>query len=165
MTTSDFTTSILVDQTPAEAFRAINNVQGWWSEEVEGGTTKLHDEFHYHFKDVHIARMKLIEVIPDKKVVWLVVDNYFNFVKDQSEWINTKISFELSRKDNKTEIHFTHHGLVPSHECYDICHDAWTNYIQSSLRNLIATGKGEPNPKEGGFNQALLEEYLTNKNH
>jgi len=26
--------------------------------------------------------MKLTEVIPGKKVVWLVSDNYFNFTKD-----------------------------------------------------------------------------------
>ncbi len=30
--------------------------------------------------------MKLIEVIPHKKVVWLVVENYFNFTEDKSEW-------------------------------------------------------------------------------
>jgi len=36
-------------------------------------------------------------------------------------------------------------GLVPEYECYDICQNAWTNYIQNSLRNLIVTGKGQPN--------------------
>ena len=66
----------MVDQTPEEVFNAINNVRGWWSEEIEGGTDKLNDEFNYHYKDVHISKMKLIEVIPDKKVVWLVMDNY-----------------------------------------------------------------------------------------
>ena len=30
--------------------------------------------------------MKLIEVVPNKKVVWLVLDNHFNFTEDQSEW-------------------------------------------------------------------------------
>jgi hypothetical protein len=29
-----------VKQTPEEAFTAINNVRGWWSEEIEGGTEK-----------------------------------------------------------------------------------------------------------------------------
>jgi hypothetical protein len=33
MTTSDFATAIMVDQTPEEVFNAINNVRGWWSEE------------------------------------------------------------------------------------------------------------------------------------
>src|ERR1700716_4159784 len=103
MTTTDFTTTIVVDQTPEEVFNAINNVRGWWSEEIEGGTEKLNDEFKYHFEDIHSCKMKLIEVIPGKKVVWLVLDNYFKFTKDKSEWIGTKISFEITEQDNKTQ--------------------------------------------------------------
>ncbi len=147
MNTPDFTTTILVDQTPAAAFNAINNVRGWWSEEIEGSTDKLNDEFTYHYEDVHRCKMKLTEVIPGKKVVWLVLDNYFKFTKDKSEWKGTKIIFDIAKKDNKTEIRFTHLGLVPQYECYGICRDAWTNYIQNSLRGLIATGKGQPNGK------------------
>jgi hypothetical protein len=148
MTTSDFTTTLLVDQTSTEAFNAINNPRGWWSEEIEGSTDKLNDEFKYHFEDIHSCKMKLIEVIPDKKVVWLVMDNYFKFTKDKSEWIGTKISFEIAEKDNKTQIRFTHHGLVPEYECFEICRDAWTSYIQNSLGSLISTGKGQPNGKD-----------------
>ena len=73
------TTSFAVHQSPEEVFSAINNVRGWWSEEIEGGTDKLNDEFIYQYKDVHYRKIKLIEVIPDKKVVWLVTYNYFNF--------------------------------------------------------------------------------------
>ncbi len=153
MKTLDFTTSLLVDQTPEEVFNAINNPRGWWSEEIEGSTEKLNDEFTYHYKDVHISKMKLIEVIPNKKVVWFVMDNYFNFTKDSSEWKGTKIIFEITQKDNKTQLHFTHQGLVPEYECYDVCRKGWGNYINNSLRSLITTGKGQPNPKEGGFNE------------
>jgi len=145
MTTQDFTTTLLVSQTPKEAFDAINNVRGWWSEEIEGSTGKLNDVFIYHFEDVHRCQVKLIEVIPDKKVVWLVMDNYFKFTKDKSEWTGTKIIFEISRQDNKTQIRFTHLGLVPAYECYNICRDAWSDYIKNSLRSLITTGKGHPN--------------------
>jgi hypothetical protein len=148
MTKSDFTTTLLVDQTPKEAFDAINNVRGWWSEEIEGSTGKLNDEFKYHFENIHSCKMKLIEVTPDKKVVWLVMENYFKFTQDKSEWIGTKISFEISEKDNKTQIRFTHHGLVPEYECFEICRDAWTSYIQNSLGSLISTGKGQPNGKD-----------------
>ena len=64
MTKPDFTTILLVDQTPVETFNAINNVRGWWSEEIEGSTDKLDDEFTYHYKDVHNCTMKLIAVVP-----------------------------------------------------------------------------------------------------
>ena len=161
MTTSDFTTTILVDQTPTEAFNAINDVRGWWSEEIEGSTVKLNDEFKYHFEDIHRCQIKLIEVIADKKIVWLVMDNYFKpgifdeasghlrnndrFTNDKAEWTDTKISFEISRKDNKTQIRFIHLGLVPEYECFDVCSNGWTHYIRQSLLSLITTGKGQPN--------------------
>jgi uncharacterized protein YndB with AHSA1/START domain len=152
MTTQDFTTTLLVDQTPQEVFDAVTNVRGWWSEEIEGGTAKLNDEFNYHYRDLHSCKMRLTEVVPGKKVVWHVLDNFFNFTKDKSEWIGTNIIFEITGKDNKTQLRFTHQGLVPAYECYDICSNAWTQYIQQSLWSLITTGKGQPNSKEGDMN-------------
>jgi hypothetical protein len=147
MTTPNFNTTFLVDQTPHEVFNAVNNVRGWWSERIEGGTEQLNDVFTYRRWELHQCTMKLIEVIPDKKVVWLVLDNYFSFTEDKTEWIGTKISFDISEKDGKTQLHFTHWGLVPAYECYNICFDAWTSYINGSLQSLITTGKGQPNPK------------------
>jgi uncharacterized protein YndB with AHSA1/START domain len=149
MATADFTTTIVVDQTPKEVFKAINHVRGWWSENIEGGTGKLNDVFTYRYADDHQATMKLIEVAPDKKIVWLVLDNYFSFTKDKTEWTGTKIEFEITEKKNKTQVRFTHRGLVPDYECYDICFKAWSGYINKSLRSLITTGKGQPNPREG----------------
>ena len=148
MKTPDFSTTVLVDQTPKEVFDAVNNVRGWWSEEIEGRTDKLNEEFKYHYEDVHRCHMKIIEFVPYEKVVWLVLDNYFNFIKDEREWKGTKIVFEITAKDNKTQLRLTHLGLVPQYECFEICRDAWTNYIQNSLRNLITTGKGQPNGKD-----------------
>ena len=161
MNTANFTTSILVDQTPKEAFNAINNVRGWWSEEIEGSTDKVNDEFKYHYEDVHRSHMKIIEIVPDKKVVWLVMDNYFKFTKEPNEWKGDNIIFDITEKDGKTQITMTQVGLTPDYECYDICRDAWTNYIQNSLKNLIATGKGSPNGK--GKPQTENEKKLTSE--
>jgi hypothetical protein len=161
MTTSDFSTSIVVDQTPAEVFNAINNVRGWWSEEIEGNTGKLNDVFNYHFEDLHRCKIKLIELIPDKKVVWHVVENYFKFTEDETEWVDTKVVFEIVQKGSQTQIHFTHVGLVPEYECFDICKDAWSTYINVSLRKLITTGKGEPN--KTGTPRTIHEEDLSQR--
>ena len=148
MNNSSFTASFLVDQSPKEVFQAVINPRSWWSAEIEGSTEKLNDEFNYHFQDVHSCKMKLIEVVPDTKVVWLVLENFFKFTKDKSEWTNTKVIFEISKQGDKTQLHFTHLGLVPEYECYDICRDAWSDYIKHSLRDLVTKGKGKPNPKE-----------------
>jgi len=103
--------------------------------------------------------MVVVELVPDKKVVWFVKDNDFNFVNDKTEWKGTKIVFEISKTGDRTQLIFTHHGLVPGYECYDICKDAWSSYIQGSLKNLITTGKGQPNAKEGGLNAELIEKW------
>jgi hypothetical protein len=92
--------------------------------------------------------MKVTEMVLNKKVVWLVMDNYFNFTEDKTEWTNTKIVFEISTHGKKTEVRFTHQGLVPAYECFDVCSNAWGSFVNGSLRNLIVTGKGKPNPKE-----------------
>ena len=145
MNNRNFTIALTVDQTPEKAFAAINNVRGWWSEEIEGSTDRLGAEFNYHFKDIHRCKLKITELIPGKKVVWRVLDNYFNFTKDKTEWKGTDIAFEISKKGDKTEVRFTHLGLVPEYECYDACSEGWGFYINSSLRDLIATAKGQPN--------------------
>ena len=145
MKTSDFTTTISVDQTPQEAFNAINNVRDWWPGEIEGNTTKLNDEFSYRYKKMHYSNQKLVEVIPGKKVIWLVTESSLNFVENKSEWTGTKIIFEISEKNNKTQIRFTHQGLVPQYECFDSCSNAWGDIIKNGLRRLITEGKGQAN--------------------
>ncbi len=148
MTTSNYKTAILVDHSSSEVFNAINNVRAWWSEEIEGSTNKLHDEWNYHYQDVHRCKMKIVELVPNRKVVWLVMDNHFSFTKDKNEWTGNKLVFEISEKGNQTQLQFTQEGLVPEYECYDICQGAWNTYIQKSLRSLITTGSGQPNGKD-----------------
>lgn len=145
MTTSDFSTTLLLDKTPAEVFNAITNVRGWWSNEIQGNAAELNDEFIFQVKDVHYSRQKLVEVVRDKKIVWLVTESEITFVKNKSEWTGTKVIFEISKKDNKTQLVFTHEGLIPEVDCYSACSPAWTEYVQHSLFRLITTGKGDPN--------------------
>ena len=148
MKEQDYHTDITVNTTAHDAFDCINSVTKWWSENMEGSSQKLDDEFTVRFGDVHYSKQKLIEVLPDKKVVWLVTDSKLNFIKDKKEWTNTKISFEIFTQHNKTQVHFTHIGLVPEIECFDACSNAWSQYIQESLLKLINTGEGQPTPLE-----------------
>jgi len=145
MKSQNFSTAFTVDQTPEEAFAAINNVRGWWAGKpgIEGSTDKLGDEFTYRYTPHHYSKQKITEFIPGKKVVWLVLDSALNFVEAKTEWKGTKITFEIARKDGKTEVRFTHVGLVPDNECYGACSNAWGSLINGSLRSLIATGVAE----------------------
>lgn len=143
MNTTDFTTTILVDQSPQQVFNAINNVRGWWQGTIEGSSNKLNDEFSYRMKEFHFSKQKITEIIPDKKVVWLVTESQLNFIEDKTEWTGTSISFEITEQDNKTQLRFTHAGLNPEVECYGACSNGWQQLIQQSLLSLITTGKGK----------------------
>ena len=145
MKNENFTTSFTVDQSPAEVFAAVKNVRGWWSHAIEGDTDELGAVFAYHFKDLHRCRIKIVEFVPNQKVVWQVLENHFSFTQDTTEWTGTKISFEVREKNGKTEVRFTHIGLAPHYECYKACSEGWETYINGSLRSLITTGKGQPN--------------------
>lgn len=141
MEKQDFTTSFAVDQSPMEVYEAINNVRAWWSGEIEGSTDKLGDEFTYRHKEYHYSKHKLVELIPGKRVVWEIPEASINFVEDKNEWNGTRIVFDITEKDGKTQVRFTHQGLVPENECFDACSGAWTGYVTQSLRNLVIAGK------------------------
>ncbi|MEQ9377499.1 MAG: SRPBCC domain-containing protein [Imperialibacter sp.] len=137
-----YTTTIVVDKTPAEVFAAINNVRGWWQGEVVGNTDKLNDEFTYQMGDMHFSKQKIVEMFPNDKVVWLVTESNLSFVDKKDEWTNTKLQFDITPAGDQTELKFTHCGLVPTFECYGGCSDAWGGLIEKSLFSLITTGKG-----------------------
>jgi len=145
MDNQSYTTSFVVDQTPEEVFDAVTNVRGWWSEGIKGNTAQQDDEFTFEVPDVHYSKQKLVEVIPDKRVVWLVTEATMTFLKQQDEWVGTKVIFDISKEGEKTKLTFTHEGLVPPIECYKFCMPAWKQYVEDSLFKLVTTGKGTPN--------------------
>jgi hypothetical protein len=143
MKKQDYNASITVNATAQEAFNAINNVRGWWSKSFEGHAEKLNDIFTVRFGDVYITA-EILEFIPGKKTVWHVMDCNKPWLKNTKEWNDTKMSWEISEKNKKTEIRFNHLGLVPEIECFDACSNAWSEYIQGSLFKLLTDGKGKP---------------------
>lgn len=152
MSPTSYTTSITVDRTPSEVFAAINDVRAWWNADITGDADAIGAEFVHEVPDIHRARIRVTELVPGERVVWRVLENSFGFVADQSEWVDTEVRFELTGSAGGTEVRFTHVGLVPTYECYDVCETAWGHYIGASLRNLVTTGAGLPNASPGEKN-------------
>ena len=142
MQNENYSTVIEIAQTPNEVYTAINNVAQWWTENFEGSSQKLNDEFRVTFGETFIV-LKVIELVNNYKVVWEVTDCYKHFLNNKNEWVGTKICFDIQREaSGGTKLTFTHFGLTNPLECYEICCDAWNGYLHGSLKRLIATGKG-----------------------
>lgn len=140
---NNYTTAFTVDQSPEEVFAIINNPRAWWTGEFTGKTDKLGEEFTYEYKPYHYSKQRVTEFVPDKKVVWDVLESDLSFLTDKTEWVGTKLQFEITNKGDKTEVRFTHIGLHPEIECYSACSKAWSSLITDSLRSLIAMGTVE----------------------
>jgi hypothetical protein len=149
MTNHGYSTSFTVEQSPEAVFAAINNVRGWWGEDIDGSADKLGEEFTFRVETIHYSKQKITEFVPNQKVVWLITEADLSFTQDKAEWKGTEVIFEIAEKDGKTEVRFTHKGLVPDFECFDICSSTWGNTINGSLVNLISKGKGQPFEKKG----------------
>lgn len=146
MNTQNFTTTLVIDRSPQEVYDAINNVRGWWSGEIEGTNETVGAEFTYTVPGVHFSRQRVTELIPAKKVVWDVVEARLSLIPNPSKWQNTTIQFDIVEKEGKTELHFSHIGLVPEHECYQDCSTAWGLLVNGNLKNLVTTGEQQPSP-------------------
>ncbi len=154
MSDQSYTTSFTVDRPAIDVFNAINDVRGWWNEDITGEADTVGAEFTHLVKDIHRARIQVTELVPGERVTWRVLDNWMSFIQDQSEWKGTEIRFDLSEKDGATEVRFAHIGLVPDYECFDVCNIAWSHYIGGSLRRLITTGEGRPSASPGERNHS-----------
>ncbi len=137
----DYTFSLESSDTPKNVFETLLNVRNWWtglySETIEGNTNKLNDEFTFRAGGgAHYSKQRLVELIPGKKIVWLVTDSNLDFLERPNEWTGTKICFEISKQGNKSQITFTHQGLVPKIECYKGCAGAWTQYLENLAEKL-----------------------------
>ena len=143
MKPQNYTATIVANVTAEKAFENINHVSAWWASDIEGSSEKLDDVFTVTFGDTFVT-FRIIEAVPGKKITWLVTDCYLHWLTDKTEWANTKVSFEISEAGDATQINFTHIGLLPEVECYDMCVKGWDFFVKQSLLKLITEGKGMP---------------------
>lgn len=141
MTNQNFQYSFTSSKNTSEVVAHLVNPKNWWvglfGETIEGKSEELNDEFSFRAGDgVHYSNQKLIELIADKKIVWLVTDSKLSFLKNTNEWVGTKIGFDLEKVGDKTKITFTHIGLIPQIECFGSCSSAWTQYLQNLQEHL-----------------------------
>jgi hypothetical protein len=144
MTTENqsYTATIEVAKSPHHVFECIRDVSKWWGgRDLKGRTSRLNDEFTITHGDAHYSKQRMIQFVPDEKIVWLIKESRLGWLeRDKHEWTNTRIVFEIASKGNKTVLRFTHEGLVPGKECYSRCSDGWNTVIGGYLFDFITEG-------------------------
>lgn len=136
------TLSFRVPRSPMEVFDAINRVQDWWIGEIEGTAHAEGAVFTYQYKPYHRTVQQVLQLVPGERIVWKVLESHIHFVKDQAEWKDTTLVFEIEEKTGETEVRFTHLGLTPKLECFGNCSSGWRHYVETSLPSLLRTGQG-----------------------
>jgi len=142
MENKDLTSSISAKISADEAIEKISNVPGWWGVHFTGSAEKQNDTFTVTMGGDSFFHFTVTELIPGKRVVWLVTDCNMPWYSDKKEWADTRLIFDLREKDGETELQFKHEGLTPDVECYKDCEPGWTHWIKTSLFSYFTTGKG-----------------------
>ncbi len=141
-TKTDFSSSISAPIGASEAIKKISNVAEWWGVTFSGSSEKQNDHFVIKMGGDSFFDFTVAEVIPNKRLVWLVTDCNMPWYSDKKEWANTKLIFDLNETNGVTDLTFTHEGLAPDVECWKDCEPGWTHWIKTSLFSYLTTGKG-----------------------
>jgi hypothetical protein len=139
----DYHTTISTLASARETFSKINDVAAWWSKNFGGRAQKLNDTFTVRFGEIWKS-FKVIELVANRKMVWEVTACHMPWLVDKQEWKGTKLVWEITGKKDSTQVNFTHLGLTPDVECYDVCDQGWTFFIHESLLKWLNENKGDP---------------------
>ncbi len=119
---ADILHRITIDATPDRVFDALTvseGLQSWWTRDShatpEIGSVAI-------FKSVQgtiVFRMRVEELVPGKRVVWLCQG-------DLQEWEGTQLSWDLESTENSgTDLRFAHREWTSTEGEYPRCNTTW----------------------------------------
>ncbi|MFD9944597.1 SRPBCC domain-containing protein [Nonomuraea sp. NPDC059023] len=118
------------------ALTTTGGLAGWWTTDTKDvGDDVIAFRFGAGGFD-----MKVLELQPDKRVLWEVVEG-------PEEWIGTHVVWDLDRADDQTIILFKHEGWAEPVEFMHHCSTKWALFLMS-LKSLVETGTGAPDPHD-----------------
>jgi uncharacterized protein YndB with AHSA1/START domain len=122
-----------------KALTTIDGLAGWWTSTTKGDS-KVGGQIHFQFGDRGFFDTKVLELIPNERVLWQVVDG-------PAEWVGTKIGFDLKQEGEQATVLFKHQGWKEPVEFMHHCSTKWAIFLMS-LKSFVETGKGTPFPND-----------------
>ena len=111
MEKNDFVSRITAEIGANEAIKKISHVPAWWGVTFTGNAEKQNDEFTVKMGGDSFFNFTVTELIPGKRVVWLVTDCNMPWYSDKKEWADTRLIFDLDEHNGITALNFTHKAL------------------------------------------------------
>ena len=133
---------VAIKSAPNDTYRALTTLEGlagWWTTDTQGACN-VGGVIQFRFGTRGGIDMKVLDLDPAKRVVWQVVGG-------PTDWIGTKVSFELTQDDDFTIILFKHQGWKKPIEFMHHCSTKWALFLMS-MKSLVETGKGAPSPND-----------------
>jgi uncharacterized protein YndB with AHSA1/START domain len=124
-----------------DVYAALTTPEGlssWWTNDTHG-SNQVGGALQFRF-DKGGFGMTVLEADPDKRVLWRVVEG-------PDEWVDTTISWDLTRDGDYTIVLFKHQGWKEPVEFMHHCSTKWAIFLMS-LKSLVETGKGAPAPRD-----------------
>lgn len=138
-----------IDVPAARVFDALTDprhIAAWWtpdctSEQRTGGSAR----FEFRNASGHLdgySEVRIEQLVPGKLVEWKCLNQDYQGVKD---WIGTTIRFRLSpHARGGTDVDFAHLDWKSREGSFDRCTDGWRHVLETSLKNYLEKGQGEP---------------------
>ena len=133
-----------IKSSPDAVYRALTTRDGlaaWWTDRTQGeGPVGGLFQFRFVDGDVDIGGfdMKVLELQPERHVLWQVVGG-------PDEWIGTRIRWDIRQEGDYAIVLFKHQDWREPVEFMHHCSTKWAIFLMS-LKALVETGKGAPNP-------------------
>ncbi|GGH39171.1 SRPBCC family protein [Paenibacillus segetis] len=122
----------------SKVYETLTTAEGlseiWTNELIINNQIGFINEFRFGSND--ITKMRIEELITNKKVVWQCIDS-------DSEWIGTIISFDIQEKNGKSFITLRHTNWKEVTPFYRSCNYNWAIFLYS-LKSYCEDGDGIP---------------------
>jgi len=131
-----------INASASKVFQALSEekgLAGWWTKNVKASPTAGAVN-HFRFGDRGFNDMKVVELLPGKRVKWQCVDG-------AKEWIGTELTFDLREENGVTAVLFAQRDWKEQVEFMHYCSTKWAAYLLS-LKWLCETGTGASYPDD-----------------
>ncbi|WP_040692914.1 SRPBCC family protein [Nocardia vinacea] len=133
---------VAIKSSAAEVYTALTTTEGlaaWWATDTQGKGNDVGGVLQFRFVAGGFD-MKVLELDPGKRVRWEVVEG-------PEEWVGTHVDWNLDQVDDYAVVLFKHEGWKEPVEFMHHCSTKWAVFLLS-LKSLVETGKGAPDPHD-----------------